>query len=209
MANILLKILSNIFGYSQMMLWIIGMSLGLYECIKKKTSSGLAIDYLLLNAFGFMCMAYQDQFGFWYENASYHMEVHISDLFLSLIGNLFSTFGTAIIFLLPSKSKNVITWMSIVPITIAGGTICVLAGLYGIDTMCVTCGLSKAILSLFSYIPQYLLICRNRTTHGWSMVGVWSDFTGSVIAWIQVILDYFVYGHGFGFFQELNYGKFA
>lgn len=209
MANIFLVILTNIFGYLQLALWTIGMSLAIYECILRKTSSGLSIDYLLLNAFGFVCMAYQDHYGFWNDYSSYHSEVHVSDLFLSLVGNLFSTFGLVIVFLLPSKSKNVVTIMSSVPMIIAVFLISAFGAFYGFDLQCVICGLIKAFLSVLSYIPQYILIYRNNTTYGWSMAGVWSDFIGSVIAWNQVILDYFVFGSGTGFFRELNYGKFA
>ena len=78
------------------------------------TSAGLSFDYMLLNAFGFFCMAFQDQFGFWAQ-ASYSAEVHVSDLLLSFIGNLFCTFGIVIIFMIPSSIPNKVTWMSMVP----------------------------------------------------------------------------------------------
>jgi len=65
----------------QLSLWLIGMAMCLVECVIKKTSSGLSFDYMLLNCFGFLCMAFQDQYGFWNTSASYHMEVHVSDLF--------------------------------------------------------------------------------------------------------------------------------
>lgn len=75
----------------------------------------MGLDYILLNAFGFVCMAFQDQFGFWNPEASYSAEVHVSDLLLSLIGNIFCTFGIVIVFMIPSNLPNKVTWMSWVP----------------------------------------------------------------------------------------------
>jgi hypothetical protein len=114
MGGIFLEVISQIFGYGQMSLWLIGMSLCLIEPVRAFTSAGLSFDYMLLNAFGFFCMAFQDQFGFW-ATASYSAEVHVSDLLLSFIGNLFCTFGIVIIFLIPSKYPNQISWMSMLP----------------------------------------------------------------------------------------------
>jgi hypothetical protein len=41
--------------------------------------------------------------------------VHVSDLLLSFIGNLFCTFGIIIVFMIPSNLPNKFTWMSYVP----------------------------------------------------------------------------------------------
>lgn len=209
MASWYLELISNIFGCTQMALWTTGMSFAIIECIKQKTSSGLSIDYILLNQFGFICMALQDQFGFWVENSSYHMEVHITDQMLSLIGCLFSTFGCVINMTLPSKGKNRVSWISLLPNGIALVIIVIVFSSNSMDNTMVTAGLAKAILSQFSYMPQYQLIYRNQTTYGWSMEGVWADFVGSTVATVQVCLDYWVFGRGEGFWHELNCGKFA
>ena len=147
MANLALEIISQIFGYSQMGLWLIGMAMCLIECVVQKTSSGLAYDYMLLNAFGFFAMAFQDQYGFWSEEASYHSEVHISDLFLSFIGNLFCTFGIVIIFAIPSSTPNTFSWMSMVPNLAAACWIYASFYLGTFDNVCVVCGICKALLS--------------------------------------------------------------
>lgn len=60
---------------------------------------------------------------------------------------------------------------------------------------------------MVAYLPQYVLIYKNKTTKGWSMGGVWADCIGATIACFQVILDYFNNNKGLGFFAELNYGK--
>jgi len=109
------------------------------------TSAGLSFDYMLLNAFGFFCMAFQDQFGFWAQ-ASYSAEVHVSDLLLSFIGNLFCTFGIVIIFMIPSSIPNKVTWMSMVPNGAALILIIVWSLVYGdLDQTCRCAGMVKAI----------------------------------------------------------------
>jgi len=77
--------------------------------------------------------------------------------------------------------------------------------------MGVTCkiiGVAKSVLSLVAYIPQWVLIYRNKSTNGWSMSAVATDTIGSCIGMTQVIVDYFNNYRGSGFFEKLNYGKF-
>jgi len=65
-------------------------------------------------------MAFQDQYGFWYPQASYGGEVHVSDLVISFLGTHFAAFATAIVFIIPvdnDKKNNRYTWMSVAPIS--------------------------------------------------------------------------------------------
>lgn len=77
-----------------------------------------------------------------------------------------------------------------------------------IDIFCIYCGAIKAVCSLISYFPQYVLIYKNKTTFGWSMSAVWIDCIGASFAVIQVIVDHYDVNSGAGFWEDLNYGKF-
>lgn len=208
-----LTIISNIFGYSQLAIWMIGMSLCVIECFRKKTSSGVAKDYIALLMMGFCCMAIQDQFGFWNPKSSYSSEIHISDQIISFIGCLFSSVMMVIVFGMPQsegKEKNVYTWMTYAPISICLVAI-VIYSIYiqDLDNICIAFGQVKSILSIIAYFPQFYRIYLNKSTHGWSMLTVATDTTGSSIGMIQVIIDYFNNDYGLGFWSSLNYGKFA
>jgi uncharacterized protein with PQ loop repeat len=61
----------------------------------------------------------------------------------------------------------------------------------GTNSAAVWAGTAKALLSVLAYLPQFILIYRNKTTRGWSMSGVWVDFLGSILAVIQITIDYF------------------
>ena len=107
-------------------------------------------------------MAFQDQYGFWNSNASYHSEVHISDLLLSFIGNLFCTFGYIIIISVPctdgkgQPKKNNMTWQSMIPNTISIIVLLIFSfSMMNIDNTCQLAGMIKAILSLVAYFPQF------------------------------------------------------
>lgn len=202
------EILSQLCGYSQMVLWCWGMIVIPYECIKIKSSRGLSKDFMLNNAIGFTFMAFQDMFGFFSQNASYASEVHISDILLSFCGCGFGYLGSVIVFLIPSEVPNNITWLSIVPNTIAIALYIGWWSFFGDQAAAILAGSNKAVLSLIAYIPQIILVIRNKTTMGWSMVGVWVDFGGGALAIFQIITDYYNTGRGTGFFNELNWGKF-
>lgn len=103
---IILEVLSQLCGYTQMFFWVFGMVVIPYECIKIKSSRGLSKDFMMNQLVGFSLMAFQDMFGFFYPWASYHSEVHISDLILSGCGTIFGYFGTLIVFMIPSDVPN-------------------------------------------------------------------------------------------------------
>ena len=206
--SITLEVISQICGYSQMFFWCWGMFVIPYECIRIKSSRGLSKDFMLNNLIGFTLMAFQDNYGFFSMNASYASEVHISDVLLSFCGCLFGYMGTVIVFLIPSEVPNNVSWFSIIPNSVSLVMFFAWWGIFGVNSAAVLAGSAKACLSLIAYIPQIILVYKNKTTKGWSMVGVWVDFTGGALAVLQISVDYQNTGHGTGFFNELNYGKF-
>jgi len=68
-------------------------------------------------------MAFQDQFGYWNKTATYGAEVHATDLVLSFYGCMFCTTGIVSIYLLPSTTPNVVTWMGCVPCSLSLGNL--------------------------------------------------------------------------------------
>ena len=70
---------------------------------------------------------------------------------------------------------------------------------YGTNNAAILAGTGKAILSIVAYIPQFILIYRNKTTKGWSMAGVWVDFIGGGLAVIQITCDYYCSVNSFFF----------
>lgn len=190
-----------------MSFWVIGMIVIPYECIRLNNSGGLSKDYLFLNLVGFFLMAFQDVWGF-FGSASYSSEVHISDIVLSFSGVNFGATGLIIVHLIKSYTINTYTLFSIFPNTVSIVVWIFVVSKFGIDEGAVCAGTLKAILSLASYVPQWILVYKNKTTLGWSMTGVWVDALGGVLAVCQVIVDYYNVGKGTGFWNELNWGKF-
>ena len=70
-------------------------------------------------------------------------------------------------------------------------------------------GIVKSTLSTIAYVPQFVLIYRNKSTKGWSIKATATDTIGSGIGVTQVIVDYFNWAYPKNFFETLNYGKFC
>lgn len=148
-------------------------------------------------------------YGFWDAKSSYHSEVHISDLCLSFYCNAFSAVGFVIVHMIPSDMENRYSWMSIVPST--GSAIVLIACTIinqDVEIFCKYCNSIVAVCFFISYIPQYVLIYRNKTTFGWSMGAVWLEFFASTFGIVQLAIDHYDLNTETGFWADLNYGKF-
>jgi hypothetical protein len=162
MTCLSLDIISQCCGYSQLLIWFVGMYCFLREPIVRFTSSGLSKDMILLQAFGFTFMAIQDQFGVWSPLASYRGEVHYSDIITSFMGSCWAASAMVILFTVPNEVGKEANNR----ISPAGISICLLAVVVGIvgyfleglNFMCIVFGMTKSILSTMSYLPQFWLI---------------------------------------------------
>ena len=77
-----------------------------------------------------------------------------------------------------------------------------------IDTVLKTGGSCKGAMGLISYVPQIIHICKMKSTYGFALEGVLTDFAGALLAIFQIVLDHYRIDDGKGFWEELNWAKF-
>lgn len=102
--NETLTTISLYMGWTCACMWVIGMTFVMYEPFKVKSSTGISKDYALVNSVGYVLMALQDCYGFYYQGSGYNNEVHIPDLILSFYGTIFSFICAIIVCKLPRTS---------------------------------------------------------------------------------------------------------
>lgn len=78
----------------------------------------------------------------------------------------------------------------------------------GIEKVFVTLGLLKVLISFVKYLPQVYLNWHRKTTVGWSLENVLLDFTGGVLSFIQIFIDWADSGSTSQFSGGLNIAKF-
>ena len=67
-------------GWISIVLWTFGFFLKSYVIYKTKTGDGTAWDYLFMNWVSFFLYLSYCIYGYFYTQASYYSEVHLSDL---------------------------------------------------------------------------------------------------------------------------------
>ena len=136
-------------GYTQAIIWIFGMGFILRETLKCKSSKGLSPDYILINYMGFLFFIFQDIYGYCSPYSTYSAEVHIPDLIISFVGNIFTNLGMVIICTMPGRpekifsNKVIIIW--IIMICIVGA---VAISTKNLNSTMITAGTCKGYLSL-------------------------------------------------------------
>ena len=212
-SNTTLYVISQLMGYTQMIFWIIGLSSMLYEPMRVKSSSSLSKDFIFIQLIGCTLLVFQDTWGFFSPKSSYAHEVHCSDILLSFICVNSATMAEVLLHTLPEDTKSInnkYTLMSIVPNSLSILLMIYMLFLKDLDSAAIMAGSLKGFLTMVAYIPQILLIFRNKSTKGYSMIYVSMDYLGCILAIAQIIIDYYNQGsEGVGFMQQLNWGKFS
>ena len=163
-----LTIVSLCFGYAQTVMWVSAMIFYTWIPISVLSSNGLAIDFVILNAGGYFLLGLQDSYGTWFSGASYHYDVHISDMIISCCGLFYGTANLCSIYLLPrSTPKRMSVVLGIIPLTCMYlGAIFVAVTFQDFDYTMKTCGTIKGIESLIAYIPLMHNNYKNKSTYG-------------------------------------------
>lgn len=155
-------------------------------------------------------MGLQDTYGIYNPASTYRGEIHIPDQLIGIAGMFFGYFGTAILYTIPRTTEN--NWsLSLGKIPMVAAIAVVIAAALisqNLDTTMKTCGTTKACLSLLAYLPQMYNNYRNKSTYGFSHLGVYMDFGGGTLAIVQIFIDYFRDSSNTDFAKDLNYGKF-
>lgn len=69
-------------------------------------------------------------------------------------------------------------------------------------------GMVKSACGIVACFPQYVLIYQLKSTKGFSILAQILDIIACLSAILQIVVDYYAYGNGTGFWNELNWGKF-
>ena len=99
--NFAVYLFNQIFGWSQFSCWCFAMFFIVIEVFRRKTTQGLSKDFVSMVVLGFVCLNFQDIFGY-YGNSSFKNEVHISDLILSFIGCNFGFMCVIMLYTIPN-----------------------------------------------------------------------------------------------------------
>ncbi|KAJ1840744.1 hypothetical protein LPJ73_006334, partial [Coemansia sp. RSA 2703] len=165
---------------------------------RRKSVSGLSIDFLVYNVYGFACYAASNTA--FYFSASIDEEyakrhsghgnlVRPNDLFFSYHALLLSvlTFGQT--FLYPRARNQRASPLALsFFLSTSLGLLC--AFLFSSAYSAVYClSLVKLACSLIKYVPQAWSNYTRRSTAGWSIHNIMLDFTGGVLSFAQLLLD--------------------
>jgi hypothetical protein len=155
-------------------------------------------------------MGLQDTYGIYNPASTYGDEIHIPDQLIGIAGMIFGYIGTVILYTIPRTSEGHFTLlMGKIPMLIAITIVIAAAAIsQNLDSTMKTCGTTKACLSLLAYLPQMYNNYKNKSTFGFSHLGVYMDFGGGCLAIVQLFIDYYRDSANTDFEKDLNYGKF-
>ncbi|KAJ1920723.1 hypothetical protein H4219_001122 [Mycoemilia scoparia] len=160
---------------------------------------GLSIDFLVYNAYGFLCYSVYNLILFFGTNVDdknlgrdpKHSSnlVRFNDVFFACHGFLISAFvfGQSLVYHRTPEQKT-----SLVAKILAGVfTVGILITILSTSLLNFAYFLSyiKLVCSTIKYIPQAWINYKRKSTVGWSIHNIILDFTGGVLSFSQLILD--------------------
>jgi cystinosin len=182
---------------------------------RRKSVSGISLDFLSLNAFGFVCYSVfnlafllsktvQQQ----YRNTHRGQEhlVRWNDAFFAMHAVALASwqFGAAF-FYRRAPGQRISTWartlLAILVVAFSAAlAICIVGGgdddsiLRWIDFVNI-CSFIKLLITLIKYSPQIVLNYRRKSTQGFAIEGILLDMTGGVLSFLQLIIDAQIINH--------------
>lgn len=221
--HLVLRATSVSLGCLYFTLWSVSFYPQLIDNQRRKSVTGLSVDFVIASFYGFMCYAIF--------NASMYFSEAVREEYRSRYGGknnlvaihdvVFALHATVITFLFcmqvfffrkpnegPSKSGVILAAM----LTIIIGLGAFLALFQYVQMLDYLYGLSyiKLILTIIKYIPQAWMNWKRRSTTGWSITNVLLDFFGGLFSIAQLLIDAYTSGHNMsgilGFLPKLILG---
>ena len=197
--------LQQVMSIIEMVLWIGAFAFFCIEPFKARTAQGISVNFLLINLVGWSLLSCKNLYGILGE-ATYSEEVNWTDVVVSSGGVVGFTALFLIVKLLKSTGNKFTSYGIWVP---SIGLVFVTIYLHidnNLSNIMKVCGMTKSIIVLFSYLPQFDLISRNKTTKGWSMTSIGLILLASVFGILKSIV---VYEHLQGeksFLKDFDFG---
>ncbi|KAI9302086.1 PQ loop repeat-domain-containing protein [Cunninghamella echinulata] len=202
------NILSELLGWTYFTAWSFSLYPQLLLNWKRKSVSGLSLDYLCFSAVGFICYAvFTIAFYFNQEIQDEYYKRHYSKNLVRLNDVAFAIHGLMVSFLLIyqtyiykgtrrrrriSSFAATVTWMASL-----GGLLIILSVVYGNSEWILFIyylSYLKLGSDVLKYLPQILYNFKRKSTIGWSTHLVFMDAIGAICSLCQLLLDAYIEG---------------
>lgn len=204
LKGIIWPILSAIIGYTYFLAWSISFYPQALLNHQRRSTTGLSIDFCLLNFFGHTCYCIYNSSFFWSptiqeEYRSRHSGsdnlVEINDVAFSIHACLLSGLTLYQVWLYddwktnPSSIYTKVTLFSMTAIAVISASF-IGYGLRG-QWLNLVYALSvfKIMITCMKYIPQIMLNSERKSTVGWNIWGMLLDLVGGVLSTVQLFGD--------------------
>jgi len=202
------SVASQVLGWSYFLAWSASFYPQAILNYRRKSVTGLSVDFLWLNLSGFTFYALYNAAFLWSptvrdqyarrHNGSVPL-VQLNDVVFGLHGVLLTMITLAQTFIYRGDPERKIPKVAIAIVPISLLVFAVLAilaatgnpGVQWIDALYFL-GDLKVLITLCKYVPQVLLNRRRQCTVGWSIGNVLLDFSGGVFSVVQEILDAYI-----------------
>eukprot|EP00190_Bangiopsis_sp_CCMP1999_P004250 CAMPEP_0198736190 /NCGR_PEP_ID=MMETSP1475-20131203/64095_1 /TAXON_ID= ORGANISM="Unidentified sp., Strain CCMP1999" /NCGR_SAMPLE_ID=MMETSP1475 /ASSEMBLY_ACC=CAM_ASM_001111 /LENGTH=246 /DNA_ID=CAMNT_0044499961 /DNA_START=1 /DNA_END=741 /DNA_ORIENTATION=+ len=183
------KIVSAIVGWTYFCCWSVSFYPQVWLNLKRKSVTGLSLDFVAYNLLGFSCYAA-------FSIAAYPKAAKLND-----VGFATHAFAlclvTAVQTLIYDRGGNTLSrtcltfviGVVVVMLSFAAGIVLIGGRLFSIYTLLYLLSFVKLFVSVVKYIPQVLLNRRRRSTVGWNIWNVILDFSGGIFSLLQVSID--------------------
>lgn len=203
------ELINELFGAAETALWIIGIIFMAYEPVKVKTAQGFSINMILMNLVSSSLQLCKNIYGY-FGDSNFKHRVYWFNLVKSIITTLVYVAGFILVRAYRSRGNRYTRFGIYVPLIILSYVSLYLYFEEDVNDIMLACGAMNSVLSLLGYVPQIVLIARNKTTKGWSMTGISFLVISACIGVVQCFANYiFLKDKQNGFFAEFNLEKFS
>ena len=203
-----LKIISEVMGIVCTLAWSVSFYFMAWEVIKVKNADGLSINYLMLNFIGYTYYSVYNVYGFTYDPPYNNGQIHTSDIIFSVHGLFLTSLHIVLVLYYPrfdNKPKTVWVVCAIMSILFVAGYSFVNPN---IQDIVLTMGIMKVVISFIKYVPQVYLNWFRKSTYGFSIHNILLDFTGGLLTFLQIPVDFYASGTKPKLDSNLNLAKF-
>ncbi|XP_057334907.1 cystinosin homolog [Microplitis mediator] len=217
-----LNYLSKAVGWVYFLAWSFSFYPQIYDNYKRKSVVGLSVDLFALNIVGYLTYSLFNCGLYWIPevDAEYYRRyprglnpVQSNDIFFAVHGLLASAVTLVQCRIYEAGAQRVsMTAGILIGLFTISTVISIVLGIFKIIVWLdffYFCSYIKLFVTLMKYIPQAYSNYKRKSTVGWSIGTVISDFTGGILSMLQMILDSYNYddwGSIFGDFTKFGLG---
>lgn len=204
----LFSLLSSALGWLYFICWSVSFYPQILNNYRRKSVTGLSIDYVVANFFGFLCYALFNTLMYFSEGAreQYRERNGGKDILVALNDVIFALHATimALVMIIQfcwyrAPGEDPSTLGTSLAITLS---LIILIGAAAVVTLRIdlldylyTLSYIKLLLTVVKCIPQAWLNWLRQSTHGFSIANVLLDFFGGLFSIGQLVLDAILSGH--------------